>query len=227
MAEVQTGMDGSFDVQNQAIEDSKVEAAKAELVDEQQQDSGLILGKFQGVDDLAKAYQSLQAEFTKSRQGKEPAETEAAPDPEPAQPVAESPKGDAPSVTQQQTEQVQAAVLNHVGGQDKFNSIASWASQALSDEAKQSFNEAINSGHEGRALTAVKALQYDYSMANGFEPQLVGGRPAPTQEKGFASEAQVVAAMSDPRYQQGWQHDPAFVEEVTRKLGISKVFEAR
>ena len=226
MAEVQTGMDGSFDVQNQAIEDSKIEAAKAELVDEQQEDSGLILGKYQSTEDLAKAYQSLQAEYTKLKGGQQPAETEAAPDPEPAQPVAESPKSEAPSVTQQQSEQVQAAVLNHVGGQDKFNSMASWANQALTDEAKQAFNEAINSGHEGRALTAVKALQYDYSMANGFEPQLVGGRPAPPQEKGFASEAQVVAAMSDPRYLQGSEHDPAYVEEVQRKLSISQVFEA-
>lgn len=226
MAEVQTGMDGSFDVQNQAIEDSKIEAAKAELVDEQQEDSGLILGKYQSTEDLAKAYQSLQAEYTKLKGGQQPAETEAAPDPEPAQPVAESPKSEAPSVTQQQSEQVQAAVLNHVGGQDKFNSMASWANQALTDEAKQAFNEAINSGHEGRALTAVKALQYDYSMANGFEPRLVGGRPAATQEKGFASEAQVVAAMSDPRYLQGSQHDPAYVEEVQRKLSISQVFEA-
>ena len=226
MAEVQTGMDGSFDVQDQSIEDSKIEAAKAELIDEQQQDSGLILGKYQSTEDLAKAYQSLQAEYTKLKGGQQPAETEATPDPEPAQPVAEPPKGKAPSVTQQQNEQVQAAVLNHVGGQEKFQTIASWANQALTDEAKEAFNQAINSGHEGRALTAVKALQYDYSMANGFEPQLVGGRPAPTQEKGFASEAQVVAAMNDPRYRQGADHDPAFVAEVTRKLAMSQVFEA-
>ena len=226
MAEVQTGMDGSFDVQNQAIEDSKIEAAKAELVDEQQQDNGLILGKFQGVEDLAKAYQSLQAEFTKSRQDKQPAETEATPDPEPNQSAPESPQGEAPSVTQEQIDKAQAAALEQVGGKEKFSLVSSWANQALTDEAKAAFNEAINSGHEGRVLTAVKALQYDYSMANGFEPQLVGGRPAPTQEKGFASEAQVVAAMSDPRYQQGSEHDPAFVEEVTRKLAMSQVFEA-
>ena len=225
MGTVETGLDGSFDVQNQAIEDSKIEAAKAELIDEQQQDNGLILGKFQGVDDLAKAYQSLQAEFTKSRQGKEPAETEPEPEPEPAEPVAESPKAEAPSVTPQQVQQAQAAALEQVGGMEKFNLVTSWANQALSDEAKASFNEAINSGNAARAATAVKALQYDYSMANGFEPQLVGGRPAPTQEKGFASEAQVVAAMSDPRYQQGVDHDPAFVREVERKLAISQVFE--
>ena len=226
MAEIQAGMDGSFDIQNQAIEDSKIEAAKAELIDEQQQDSDLILGKYKTTEDLAKAYQSLQAEFTKVKGGQQPIETEAAPDPEPPQSPAESPKGEAPSVTQQEIEQAQAAALEQIGGKEKFQLVSSWANQALTDEQKAAFNEAINSGHEGRVLTAVKALQYDYSMANGFEPQLVGGRPAPTQDKGFASEAQVVAAMSDPRYQQGADHDPAFVEEVTRKLAMSNVFEA-
>jgi hypothetical protein len=79
----------------------------------------------------------------------------------------------------------------------------------------------------GRALTAVKSLQFDYLMSNGMEPRLLSGQPASEASKGFASEAQVVAAMSDPRYMQGADHDPAYVEEVARRLAISNVFAAR
>ena len=228
MAEIQTGLDGSFTVQEDSIEQAKVEAASRELEQEQAEgEESLILGKFKGVDELTKAYQSLQAEFTKSRQGKQEPETEAAPDPEPAEPVAEPQKAQAPSVTQQQVQQAQAAALEQVGGLEKYQVIAQWANNTLDAEAKDAFNAAVNSGNVYQALTAVKSLQFDYQQANGLESKLISGRPAEPKSKGFQSEAQVVAAMSDPRYQNGAEHDPAYVEEVAKLLSISPVFAQR
>ena len=234
MAEIETGLDGSFSVQADAIEQSKVEAAERELAEDQAaaEGEGLILGKFQSTEDLAKAYQSLQAEFTKSRQGIEQLEeTQEAP----AQPenaskpdqLAQESKQDKPAWTPEQAAQVEKTLLDHLGGQEKYQALASWANSKLDQAAKAAYNEAINSGDVNRALTAVKSLQFDYLMNNGMEPKLLSGRPASDAPKGFASEAQVVAAMSDPRYMQGADHDPAYVEEVARKLAISNVFASR
>ena len=64
-------------------------------------------------------------------------------------------------------------------------------------------------------------------MSRGYEPKLTGGR-APTQDiKGFESEAQVVAAMSDPRYS-GSNPDHAYIREVEKRMAVSnKVFMER
>ena len=234
MPEIEAGLDGSFSVEEDAIESAKVEAAQRELAEEQAaaEGEGLILGKFQTTEDLAKAYQSLQAEFTKSKQGK--GQTEQAQE-EPAQPEnaskpdqpAQNSKQDKPAWSPEQAAQVEKALLDQLGGQEKYQALRGWANAQLDEAGKNAYNEAINSGDVNRALTAVKSLQFDYLMANGMEPKLLSGRPASEEPKGFSSEAQVVAAMSDPRYMQGADHDPAYVAEVERRLAISNVFATR
>jgi len=67
-----------------AAEAAKVEAARAELVDEQATESGLILGKYESTDELAAAYQNLQREYSKLKDGsgdEAPAPAEEAPTP--------------------------------------------------------------------------------------------------------------------------------------------------
>ena len=60
-------------------------------------------------------------------------------------------------------------------------------------------------------------------MATGYEPKLTGGR-APTNEvQGYSSEAQVIRAMQDPRY----QDDPAYIKEVEQRIAVSNVFNKR
>ena len=103
--------------------------------------------------------------------------------------------------------------------------MAAWAVKELDDQAVLAFNEAVNSGDVGRAVAAVKSLQYDYMTKTGYEPRLVGGRsPAPEGPKGFQNEAQVVAAMMDERNQPGIKQDPAYVAEVEARLSASQVF---
>lgn len=231
MPEVQTGQDGSFTVQEDSIELSKVQAAERELAEEAEGSSpDLILGKYETTEDLAKAYQSLQSEFSKFKASQGAGETEPAAEAEntsqPDQPAQETRQEQAPSKTPEQTAQVEQALLQHLGGMEKYQQLAQWASSKFDDAAKQAYNEAVNSGDVNRAMTAVKSLQFDYMMDQGVEQKLASGRPAAPVEKGFASEAQVVAAMSDPRYSQGPDHDPAYVAEVERKLSISNVFAA-
>ena len=223
--QVQTG-DGSFQAEAAAEESAKIEAAKEALIDEAVGTDGsdLILGKYGSTEELAQAYQSLQAEFSKVKAelSQSTPEQESSPDPTP--PLQEQAQPERSGPTPEEAAQYQQKIFEQTGGEAKYQAIRNWASGALSAQEAQAFDEAVTSGDVGRALTAVKGLQYDYLMATGFEPKLAGGRPPAPEQKGFESEAQVVAAMNDPRYLPGRDHDPAFVEEVTRKLVNSDVF---
>ena len=221
---VSAGSDGSFEEQAIADEAAKVEAAKEELVDERTGQGGeLIMGKYGSQEELIAAFKSLQGEYSRLKGGNtdepaaEPEATEEPPaEPEPqAEQQQEEPQG----VSPEQAEKVIQAVFEQTGGEQKYQAMASWAAKQLDDQAMLAFNEAINSGDVGRAVSAVKSLQYDYMTQTGYEPRLIGGR-APMSEgpKGFQSEAQVVAAMNDPRYRQGPSQDPAFVAEVEQRL---------
>ena len=124
--------------------------------------------------------------------------------------------------------QVAQAVFQQTGGEAKYQALASWAAKNLGDEQLDSFNYVLNTGSVSDVVTAVKGLQFDYMMATGYEPRLSGGRaPATDGPKAFESEAQVVAAMSDPRYQSGPQQDPAYIKEVETRLRASNVFSSR
>ena len=95
--------------------------------------------------------------------------------------------------------EVAQAVFQQTGGR-LYQALASWAAQNLGDEVLENHNRVLNTGSVSDVLSAVKGLQFDYMMATGYEPRLSGGRaPASDGPKGFESEAQVVAAMSDPR----------------------------
>ena len=220
---VSAGSDGSFEEQSIADEAAKVEAAKEQLVDERTgPPDELIMGKYGSQEELIAAFKSLQGEYSRLKGGN----TEPSAEPETSK---EEPPTPEPQVQQQETtpsgvspeqaQQVIKAVFEQTGGEQKYHAMASWAAKQMDEQAVLAFNEAVNSGDVNRAVAAVKSLQYDYMTQTGYEPRLIGGR-APTSEgpKGFQSEAQVVAAMNDPRYRQGPDQDPAFVAEVEQRL---------
>lgn len=229
MSEVITGQDGSFADSSAAEEAAKVEVARAELYDEASADSGdsLILGKYQSVDDLAQAYQSLQAEYSRLKGGvvqqQEPAEE---PVPFEDNEEEDEPQPEAPRITEQQAQAIRDNVLRQAGGEQQYQRLANWAKNNLEDARVNAFNEALGQGNEPVILSLLKGLQYDFMMANGYEPRLSGGRAPSAEIKGFSSEAQVVEAMNDPRYS-GDNPDPAYIKEVERRIAVSNVFQSR
>ena len=54
---------------------------------------------------------------------------------------------------------------------------------------------------------------------NGFEGQMLTGKAAQPQPMSFRSQAEVVAAMQDPRYDK----DPAYRQDVFAKLERSNI----
>ena len=77
----------------------------------------------------------------------------------------------------------------------------------------------MESGNRNAAFFAMQALSYRYNDSVGVEGNLLQGKASTNTTKGFKSQAEVVTAMQDPRY----DRDPAYRQEVMAKLENSNV----
>ena len=107
---------------------------------------------------------------------------------------------------------------NAVGGEAQYNEMIGWASQNMSEQEIELYDSIMDRGDPAAAYFAVQALSYRYQDANGVEGNLVQGKP-PSSSAGFRSQAELVQAMSDPRY----DSDPAYRQDVARKLERSNI----
>jgi hypothetical protein len=107
---------------------------------------------------------------------------------------------------------------NAVGGDEKYNEMIGWASDNLTAQEIELYDSVMERGDPASAYFAVQALAYRYQDANGVEGNLVQGK-SPATSGGFRSQAELVQAMSDPRY----DSDPAYRQDVTRKLERSNI----
>lgn len=234
MPEVITGQDAvaSYEASGGADEAARVDAARAELVDEataQGGDGELILGKYQSTEDLATAYQNLQREYTRLKNG-QPAAEQADPAPEQqadfGEPEDAEAGTDSRSIDPAKAASIQQSIFDQVGGEAEYQRLATWAAKNLPTERTNAYNQALAAADEGAIMNALKGLQYDFMMKNGYEPRLTGGRAPSNEVRGYESEAQVVAAMKDPRYS-GDNPDPAYIKEVEKRIAVSNVFQPR
>ena len=194
-----------------AEEQAKVEQAKAELMDEEPQERGYLGGKYQSVEDLENGYKAMQAEYTRLKE-------------EINQPAAEQESSeesdDAPQITHEQVEQIRTAMFDQVGGEAKYAALTEWAAKNISQERQAAYDNALRSADQTQIMQALKSIQYDHMMTNGYEPKLTGGGAPSLEVRGFQSEAQVVEAMRDPRYS-GPNADPAYIREVEQKMAAN------
>jgi hypothetical protein len=105
-----------------------------------------------------------------------------------------------------------------VGGEKNYNEMLGWASQNLSDQDIEMYDAVMELGNPAAARFAIEALAYRYQESNGVEPDLVQGK-SPGVGGAFRSQAEVVQAMSDPRY----DNDPAYRRDVMKKLERSNI----
>lgn len=119
-----------------------------------------------------------------------------------------------PRMTQEYANSLREAV----GGEKEYNQMLGWAGQNLTDQEIESYDAIMDKGDPAAAYWAVQALSYRYRDANGSEGDLVQGK-APSQGNGFRSQAELVQAMADPRY----DRDPAYRQDVIKKLERSNV----
>jgi len=112
-----------------------------------------------------------------------------------------------------------AAIHQIAGGEEAYNNLTNWADQNMPREYVDAFNSLVEQGNLEMVQLAVAGLQSQFVSANGYEGEMLTGRAAETTVDAFRSQAEVVAAMNDPRY----DNDPAYRQDVFNKLGRSNI----
>ena len=114
-------------------------------------------------------------------------------------------------------------IKDSVGGDDNYSKMVAWAVDNLPANEVNEFNSLTETGNATAIKFAVQGLYSQYNNAMGVEPNLVTGRASQSGPAPFRSTAEVVTAMSDPRYGK----DVTYTEDVQRRLGGSDVFTGR
>ena len=120
--------------------------------------------------------------------------------------------------TEQQSEKELAAneidqIHKSVGGADEYQKLTEWGSKNLTEQEIKGFDQVVYTGDPTVIKLAVAGLKAKYDNSNGYEGRMLTGKSTSTADV-YRSQAQLVAAMSDPRY----DSDPAYRADVVAKL---------
>lgn len=229
----------------------------------QEQQEGLLAGKYKSAEELEKAYVELQKKLGESKEEEDTEQASAEPEPEDKPQLSEgatlitdaskeyfdngnklSPETLAkfsslssqdlikaymevsqnPEFQQQQAAppaEITASQINQIknaaGGEKAYANIVNWAKNSLPQDQINAFDEVVNTGSVQAIQLAVSGLKAEYDNANGVEGRMVTGKTAPNNGDVFRSQAELVRAMSDARY----DNDPAYRQDVIEKLDRS------
>ena len=213
MSETLSYQESSPEVNQEGLNaDEQESLAVAEQMQGDQQE--LYAGKFKDTQSLEQAYLELQKklgepkEDVRDEEGVE--ETEA-----PEEVEEESSEEAEQGLTEAQAEQL----FQMVGGEKAYKSMITWAGQNLSKEEISMYDSVMGKGDPNAIFFAVQALNAKYGDATGKEGQMLSGKQAQEVDAGYQSQAQLVEAMSDPRY----DRDPAYRRSVLNKLANSDI----
>ena len=181
----------------------------------QQEEAQLLAGKYRDAEELEQAYISLQQKLGESNQGEEEEEVE--------EEVEEQEEGEEEEVEEiegyEMTDDDVEAIHAMVGGEDTYNQMIEWAGENLSPTEVEIYDYVMDLGDPYAIFFAVRALQNSYNNAVGYEGEMLTGSAPSNPVDVFRSQAEVIAAMNDPRY----ESDPAYRQDVFNKLEVSDI----
>jgi hypothetical protein len=99
-----------------------------------------------------------------------------------------------------------------------WDQMAEWASNNLTPEEINTFDDIVQNGTVDQAKLAAKGLYAQYKAENGVSPRLTQGSVTGSATMPFKSNQELARAMSDPRYKSG---DKAYHEEIDRRIAVS------
>ncbi|MAI39628.1 hypothetical protein [Alteromonas sp.] len=115
--------------------------------------------------------------------------------------------------------QITGSMYDLVGGQDEYATMVSWAADNLPESEVDAFNTTMATQDPNLITLAIQGLNARYRSE--AEPSLLQGGTGNVRSGGrFESNAELTAAMSDPRYAK----DPAYRQQVADKLAKSSLF---
>ena len=109
-----------------------------------------------------------------------------------------------------------SAVYDAVGGKDQYAALIGWAGENFTEGEIAAYDQVIETGNVQQINLALQALYYRYTDAMGQDGNMLQGKPAQA-EAAFRSQAELIQAMNDPRY----DNDPAYRQDVLQKLDRS------
>ena len=110
-------------------------------------------------------------------------------------------------------------IQNSVGGEAQYNNLVTWAGNNLPENEIKAFDDLVGTGNAAAIQLGVDAIKSRYEAVNGYEGRRLTGKAADNSGDVFKSQAQLVEAMSDPRY----DRDPAYRQDVVAKLERSDI----
>ena len=108
---------------------------------------------------------------------------------------------------------------NVVGGEEAYDRMVDWAKDTLPADQQEMFDHVVDSGDPVACFFAIQVLQSKYEDATGSDGQLITGKAPSSSGNQFRSQAELVKAMADPRY----DRDPAYRRDIQEKLARSEV----
>jgi len=105
------------------------------------------------------------------------------------------------------------------GGEEGLAAVIKWAEEGISEQAKVSFNNAVEGNDIAGAKLALQGIVALYNQAEGVEPTLVQGVAMPSMAgaKPFRSIGEQNAAIQNPKY----KTDSAYRDDVMKRIAAS------
>jgi len=114
----------------------------------------------------------------------------------------------------------QAGQLKDVaGGAEKYTEMIGWAENNLQKSEIDMYDSVMENGTAEACFFAIQALKYRFDDASGVEGKMLTGKAPSSQGSSYQSQAQLVEAMDDPRY----ENDTAYRQDVMKKLERSNL----
>jgi hypothetical protein len=106
-----------------------------------------------------------------------------------------------------------------VGGEEQYGQMMSWAQDNLGENEIKMYDQVMDRGDPLASFFAVQALAYRFNDAKAVDGKLLTGKAPANEGSKFRSQAEVVRAMTDPKY----DSDPAYRQDIYDKLERSNL----
>lgn len=120
---------------------------------------------------------------------------------------------------QQASPQDIVSIKQSVGGEAEYKNMIQWAGENLTEQEIAMFDSVIDRGDPLAMYFAAQALNARYRDSVGVDGQLLSGGAPRSGGNVFRSQAELIQAMNDPRYDK----DPAYRQDVADKLERSNI----
>jgi len=105
------------------------------------------------------------------------------------------------------------------GGKESYDTMVEWAQQNLQEQEIKMYDTVMDRGDPLACFFAVQALKNRFDDASGVDGEMLTGKAPTNKGNVYRSQAEVVRAMKDPKY----ENDPAYRSDVYSKLERSNI----